>query len=72
MGRFIKGIDGIAAMAGVGTSILVMILVALFTEINWLWYVAMGFAISLAIGLVADTLMAKIRETGKKVTPGPR
>ncbi len=72
MGRFVKGLGGVSAMSGVGASIPVMIGVALFSEISWLWYVAIGFAVSLIVGFVVEGLMAAAGPTDEKAMPGPR
>ncbi len=57
MGRLFPGLDDRAALAGMGTGIVVTALIAVFTQLFWLWFVALGFAVSFAAGAAANRLL---------------
>ena len=59
LGRFFQRFSDKAALAVVILSIAVNVFIAFATSIFWLWYVAIGFAISFATAIVINVLMGK-------------
>ena len=59
LGAFLLGVltrsaNQIGVMAGIGTSLIAMIGVRVFTSLAWTWYVLVGTAICMAVGLVVS------------------
>jgi Na+/proline symporter len=59
LGAFLLGVltrsaNEIGVMAGIGTSLIAMIGVRVFTPLAWTWYVLVGTAICMAVGLVVS------------------
>ena len=49
------------AIAGITVSLVVMILVKLFTPLAWTWYVALGSAVCVAVGIAASSVSSERR-----------
>jgi len=59
MGRLFPGFDDRAALAGMTAGIVVTALVAVFTQLFWLWFVALGFAVSFTAGTAVNRILGK-------------
>ncbi len=53
LGRFATGIDDRAALSGVFAGVATVTAVMVFTGLFWLWYVAVGFFVCVAVALAA-------------------
>ncbi len=53
LGRFTTAIDDRAALCGVFAGVAAVTAVMLFTALFWLWYVAVGFFVCVAVAIVA-------------------
>jgi hypothetical protein len=59
LGAFLLGVltrstNEMGVMAGIGTSLVAMIGVRVFTPLAWTWYVLVGTAICMAVGLMVS------------------
>lgn len=53
LGRFVPGVDDRSALCGVFAGVAAVTAVMLFTTLFWLWYVAVGFFVCVAVAIVA-------------------
>lgn len=59
MGRFFRKFSDRAALAGVIVSIALNVFIAFATSIFWLWYVAIGFAVSFVTAIAINLLLGE-------------